>query len=78
MGKSLIPPELVHELPMHMRRLHQWYMDASPHGQYMQGVKIRNEDFSHGEDMIWLNFDKLYQLYHQDALDISLISLWLL
>ena len=44
----------------------------------MHGAKFRDDDFLHGESVIWLNWEEVYQLYHQDALDISLVSLWLL
>jgi hypothetical protein len=51
-----------------MRRLHEWYLDASSHkGLITQGVMIKDEHYFHGEDLIWLRFEELYQLYHQDA-----------
>jgi hypothetical protein len=77
-GKSLIPPELVPKLPSQIRRLHGWYMDAPSRGQVMLGVKISNEDYFCGDDVIWLYFKELYQLYHQYTLNISFISCWLL
>jgi hypothetical protein len=73
-GKSLVPNKVMHELPSQMRRLHDYYMLASSHGDIMLGVWIKDEDYFHDEDVIWLNFEELYQLYHQDALDISFVS----
>jgi hypothetical protein len=77
-GKSLIPCELVLEFPTQMCRLHDYYMLASSNGVFMMGVRVKDEDYFHGENMIWLHFEESYQLYHQDALDISFISTWLL
>ena len=76
--KSLVTREIVPELPMQMRRLHDYYMLVSSGGDFMLGVKIKDEDYFRGEDVIWLHFEELYQLYHQDALDISFLSTWLL
>ena len=53
-------------------------MDAMRNGDFMQGAKFTDEDFFRGEGIIWLNWEEVYQLYHQDALDISIIGLWVL
>ena len=45
---------------------------------FMHGAKFRDDDFLHGESVIWLNWEEVYQLFHQDALNISIVSLWLL
>jgi hypothetical protein len=76
--KSLVPPTVVLVLPTQMRRLHDYYMLASSRDDCMLGVRIKDEDYFHGEDVMWLYFEELYQLYHQDALDISFVSTWLL
>jgi hypothetical protein len=44
----------------------------------MLGVRIKDEDNFRGEDVMWLYFEELYQLYHRDALDITFITTWLL
>jgi hypothetical protein len=72
--KSLVPAEVVHVLPTEMRRLHDYYMLTSSRNDCMLGARIKDEDYFHGEDVIWLYFEELYQLYHQDALDISFVS----
>jgi hypothetical protein len=53
-------------------------MKAMAHLNWMQGTKFTDEDFLRGEGIIWINWEEVYQLYHQDALDISNVSLWLL
>jgi hypothetical protein len=46
-------------------------MLAISSGLGMQGAKFKDEDFFCGEGIIWINWEEVYQLYHQDALDIS-------
>jgi hypothetical protein len=53
-------------------------MLAYASGTVMLGVRIKDEDYFCGEDAIWLNFEELYELDHQDALDMSFVSTWLL
>jgi hypothetical protein len=77
-GTSLVPPEIVHVLPMQMRRLHDSYMKVMADINFMQGATFTDDDFLRGEGVIWFNWEEVYQLYHQDALDISIVSLWLL
>ena len=77
-GTSLVPPDIVQFLPTQMRRLHGLYMKAMRECNFMQGAKIGDEDFFRGEAIIWIDWEEVYQLYHQDSLDISIITLWLL
>jgi len=53
-------------------------MEVMTNLNFMQGAKFTDDDFLRGEGMIWLNWEEIYQLYHQDILDISIVSLWLL
>jgi len=50
-------------------------MEAMSNLNFMQGAKFTSDDFLRGEGMIWFNWEEVYQLYHQDALDISIVSL---
>ena len=77
-GTSLVPPEIVPLLPTQMQRLHDLYMKAMSDCNFMQGAKITDEDFFRGEAIIWIDWEEIYQLYHQDFLDISIVTLWLL
>ena len=53
-------------------------MKAMRDCNFMQGAKIGDEDFFRGEAIIWIDWEEVYQLYHQDTLDISIVTLWLL
>jgi len=53
-------------------------MKAMADLQFMQGAKFKDDDFLREEGIIWINWEEVYQLYHQDQLDISIISFWLL
>ena len=45
---------------------------------HVMGAKIKDDDFLRGEAIIWINWEKNYQLFHQDDLDISMVGLWVL
>jgi uncharacterized protein YdeI (YjbR/CyaY-like superfamily) len=51
-------------------------MSAS--GSEIIGARIKNADFLQGEDVLWINFKNIYKLYQLDALDVSLLSGWIL
>ena len=78
LGTALVPPDVVSLLSMQMQRLHKQYMLAMSRCIFMQGAKIKDEDFFWGEAIIWINWEEVYQLYHQDTLDIPLVGLWVL
>ena len=41
-------------------------------------AKIKDDDFLRGEAIIWINWEEVYQLFHQEDLDISMVGLWVL
>ena len=78
-GKPLVKPEEVNNLPTKMRRLHNWYMHATRAGA--NWIVLRVTKKHHGkekDDMISIEFDELFQLFNQDALDKSIISAYCL
>jgi hypothetical protein len=77
-GKPLVRPEEVRLLPTQMRRLHEWYMEASKEGSNWLMVGIRDEHYFSGNDEINIEFDELFQLYNQDAIDKSIVSCYCL
>ena len=70
LGKTLVPPEVMTVLPMQMYKLHQQYMRVIADCNFIQGAKIKDDDFLRGEAIIWINWEEIYQLFHQEALDI--------
>ena len=55
LGKSLVPPEVVSVLPTQIYKLQQHYMRAMADCIFMQGTKIKDDDFLRGEAIIWIN-----------------------
>jgi hypothetical protein len=53
-------------------------MEMSASGSEIIGARIKNADFLQGEDVLWINFKNIYKLYQLDALDVSLLSGWIL
>ena len=72
LGKPLVTKEEEeNNLGTQMFNLHKWYMR-------MFGVKYRDHDFYRGEDDFWVYFEDLHAIYHQQALDVSIITIWVL
>ena len=75
LGEPLMWPELIDMLPTRMRELHQWYMKYFK-GHVMFATRIKDRHFHRGMDYVWIELENLWDLYHQDALDKSLLSAW--
>ncbi|XP_052151771.1 uncharacterized protein LOC127770146, partial [Oryza glaberrima] len=72
LGKPLVKPEQLESLPTQMYKFHERYMEMSAKGREMFGARIRNPDFLQGDDVLWIHFKELFDLYQLDALDVSL------
>jgi hypothetical protein len=77
-GKPLLRPDQLPHLQTQMRRLHEWYMQASVEGSIMLIVAVREENYFHGNDEIYIDFEELFQLFNQDATDKSLVGCYCL
>nr|TKW01054.1 hypothetical protein SEVIR_8G151800v2 [Setaria viridis] len=79
LGKPLARPELVRKLSTKMYEFHLWYMDQLAKERVMFTLRVKTIDFfGEGEKLLWLEFKDIYEVYHQDALDVSLISAYVL
>ena len=61
-----------------MFNLLRWYLRMAKNEGKMFGVKYRGHDFFRGEDDFWVYFEDLYHIYHWQALDASIITIWVL
>jgi hypothetical protein len=61
-------------LPTRMCELHQWYMKLSAEGNVMLATRIQDRHFHRGIDHVWIEVEIFLFLYHQNALDKSLLS----
>ena len=50
-GKTLVPPEVVYVLPTQMYKLHEHYMRAMAKCNFIQGAKIKDDDFLRGRPL---------------------------
>ena len=78
LGKPLVTKEDEIKLGTQMFNLHRWYMCMSNEEMDMFGVKYRDHDFYRGEDDFWVYFEDLHAIYHRQALDVSIITIWVL
>jgi hypothetical protein len=53
-------------------------MEASKEGSNMIYVGIRDEHYFNGVEAIYVEFEELFQLYNQDALDKTIVSCYCL
>jgi len=74
LGQPLMWPELIDRLPTRMRELHNWCTKYSSEGNIMFVARIKDSHFHRGMDDVWIELVNLWDLYHQDALDKSLLS----
>ena len=74
LGQPLMWPELIDMLPTRMRELHNWYMKYSLERNIMFVAHIKDSHFHRRMDDVWIELENLWDLYHQDALDKSLLS----
>ena len=77
-GKGLYNPEALGELGMQIYLLNKWYMAACERGETFVSVRVRNQHYFHGDDVIYVKFVELHQLCHLHSLDKSLISCYYL
>jgi hypothetical protein len=73
-GNPLLRVDQLPHLQTQMRRLHNWYLQASAEGSIMLITSIRDEHHFRGNDEIHIEFEELFQLFNQDAIDKSLAS----
>ena len=76
LGEPLMREELIPTLPTRMHELHAWYLKASALKDVVFRARVQDMHFNWGMDDIWIEFENLYDLYHQDALDKSLLSVF--
>ena len=72
-GNPLVRPEEVPKLSTKMRRLHQWYMEETKKGTNWVILGIKDEHYLRGNDEIHIEFEELFRLFNQDAIDKSVV-----
>ena len=77
-GKLFVTEEEEKCLGTQMFNLHRWYLRMSNDEGKMFFVKYRDHDFFRGEDDFWVYFEDLYHIYLRQALDVSIITIWVL
>ena len=77
-GQPMVKPEEVKKLSTRMYELHEWYMkETKTTDRESLMVKVRPEHYFHEKDL-WVEFQEMFQLFNQDALDKSIVSCYCL
>jgi hypothetical protein len=77
-GRSLVNPKSLSSLGMQMFLLNKWYLRACDNEEAWLIVRIRQEHYFNGYDVLHMEFNELHQLLNWDALDKSLLGCWYL
>nr|AAX96367.1 transposon protein, putative, CACTA, En/Spm sub-class [Oryza sativa Japonica Group]ABA91927.1 transposon protein, putative, CACTA, En/Spm sub-class [Oryza sativa Japonica Group] len=74
-GKALLPEWALKEAPWEMRRLHNFYMEASKKG--LGNITARSPADCFGEEgYVWLDFSDLHAIYRRDKMDVNYVGVW--
>ena len=76
-GADLVSKERLHQLPTHMRNLHQWYLDVCKENKKFIVTNIPEEYYFRREEL-HIEISELWQLFNLDSLDKSLMSCYCL
>lgn len=77
-GEPFVKPEKVPNLPTKMRRLNAWYMEAAKEGKNWINLEVKEEHYGRGTAQVQVEFEELFQLFQQDAIDKSIVSAYCL
>ena len=78
LGQSLYYPQALGDLGTQIYLLNKWYMQASTGGYFYVGVRIRDEHWFRGDDVMYVDFIEFHQLCHLTSLDKVIISCYCL
>lgn len=77
-GKPLWNPTEYSKLGTQMFLLNKWYIEACARDELFLPVRVRQEHYFRGDDVIFINFEDLHLLFHQDSLDKAIVSCYCL
>ena len=78
-GEPFLSDDKLKTIGTQMHRFHKWYMKASADGRDTIGAKIRTMDyFTRQDDYVWIPFRDVFDLYQLDALDVSMVTAWVM
>ena len=78
-GEPMVTDEEEKLLSTQMRHLHQWYItEAIPFNMPGFWIPVKRDYFDNGTGDLWIANEELFQLFHQLALDKSIVSLYCL
>jgi hypothetical protein len=78
LGTSLWDPEKLHELGTQMYLLNKWYLDACAQKKKILSIRVKDEHWFRGNDIMYIDFSELHQLCHLGALDKTIIRCYCL
>ena len=77
-GRSLWNPKTINELGTQLFKLNTLYLDACHRKEFYISVRIKDDHWFRGDDVMYIEFAELHQLVHRNSLDKTLISCYCL
>ena len=77
-GQPLVEPDEVKKLPTRMYELHQCYVNITKISNRKSLMVDVKKDHYYHEKAVAVEYNELFQLYNQDALDKSIVSCYCL
>ena len=77
-GQPLVSADELNKLPWEMMFFHEWYKHAVLKKLDFITAYVPAEVYHSVEGYLMLSFEDLHAMFHQQKLDINLISLWCL
>uniref|UniRef100_A0A0D9VGW5 Ubiquitin-like protease family profile domain-containing protein n=1 Tax=Leersia perrieri TaxID=77586 RepID=A0A0D9VGW5_9ORYZ len=78
-GEPFLPADELKTVGTQMHRFQEWYMKASATERDTIGAKIYSLDYFHKhDDYLWIPFKDVFDLYQLDALNVSMVTAWVM
>jgi hypothetical protein len=77
-GKNFLPNRAIRQLPLHMRRFHDWYLRVIPTKLTIIQAIIPTGTFGALEETIAFDFDDVHTCFRLGSMKMNLIRTWCL
>ena len=77
-GMPLVWERLLVNLPTRMYELHKWHMQMAGNELRYLEVKVEEQHYFRGQTSFNVPMEEFWFLFNQDAVDVSLVSCWVL
>jgi hypothetical protein len=77
-GKNFLPNRIIQDLPVGMRKFHDWYLHACKTDINVISACFPDYTFGFTSGVIGANFDDIQTVFHLGEMDANLVHMWCL